>query len=134
MTMERIYSIFKEGGKAKDACYHKVRAKYAVWPSAYASGALVQCRKKGASNWGNKTESKKSGGIFSKEKEQGLHGWFSRNNGKGWVNCKTGGPCGREDSSKGSYPACRPTLSACKKFKKPSGKTSKERYSWKRKD
>ena len=36
----------------KDACYHKVKARYKVWPSAYASGALVQCRKKGASNWG----------------------------------------------------------------------------------
>ena len=40
----------------KDACYHKVRSRYKVWPSAYASGALVQCRKKGASNWGNKSE------------------------------------------------------------------------------
>ena len=25
-------------------------------PSAYASGALVKCRKKGAKNWGNKTK------------------------------------------------------------------------------
>jgi len=41
----------------KDACYHKVKSRYKVWPSAYASGALVQCRKKGASNWGNKSES-----------------------------------------------------------------------------
>lgn len=38
----------------KDACYHKVKSRYKVWPSAYASGALVQCRKKGAKNWGNK--------------------------------------------------------------------------------
>ncbi len=37
----------------KDACYHKVKSRYKVWPSAYASGALVQCRKKGAKNWGN---------------------------------------------------------------------------------
>ena len=36
----------------QDACYHKVRSRYKVWPSAYASGALVQCRKKGAANWG----------------------------------------------------------------------------------
>ena len=40
----------------KDACYHKVRSRYKVWPSAYASGALVQCRKKGAKNWGNKSK------------------------------------------------------------------------------
>jgi hypothetical protein len=37
----------------KDACYHKVKSRYSVWPSAYASGALVKCRKKGAKNWGN---------------------------------------------------------------------------------
>lgn len=36
----------------KDACYSKVKARYKVWPSAYASGALVKCRKKGAKNWG----------------------------------------------------------------------------------
>jgi hypothetical protein len=38
----------------KDACYYKVKSRYKVWPSAYASGALVKCRKKGAKNWGNK--------------------------------------------------------------------------------
>jgi hypothetical protein len=37
----------------QDACYRKVKSRYKVWPSAYASGALVQCRKKGAKNWGN---------------------------------------------------------------------------------
>ena len=42
-----------EAAGKKDACYHKVKARYKVWPSAYASGALVQCRKKGAKNWGN---------------------------------------------------------------------------------
>jgi hypothetical protein len=36
----------------KDACYYKVKSRYKVWPSAYASGALVQCRKKGADSWG----------------------------------------------------------------------------------
>ena len=40
----------------KDACYYKVKSRYSVWPSAYASGALVKCRKKGAKNWGNKSE------------------------------------------------------------------------------
>ena len=40
----------------KDACYHKVKASAKVWPSAYASGRLVQCRKKGAANYGNKNE------------------------------------------------------------------------------
>ena len=44
---------FDEAAGEKDACYHKVKSRYKVWPSAYASGALVQCRKKGAANWGN---------------------------------------------------------------------------------
>ena len=42
--------------EVKDACYHKVKSRYAVFPSAYASGALVKCRKAGAGNWGNKTK------------------------------------------------------------------------------
>ena len=46
--------ILKKGGTVKDACYNKVKGRYKVWPSAYASGALVQCRKVGAKNWGNK--------------------------------------------------------------------------------
>ncbi len=44
------------GSGTKDACYHKVKARYSVWPSAYASGALVKCRKAGVSNWGNSTK------------------------------------------------------------------------------
>jgi hypothetical protein len=40
----------------RDACYHKVKSRYSVWPSAYGSGSLVQCRKVGAENWGNKSE------------------------------------------------------------------------------
>ena len=49
----------KKKKSKKDACYHKVRSRYAVWPSAYASGALVKCRKVGAKNWGNKSKKKK---------------------------------------------------------------------------
>ena len=45
-----------KGSGTKDACYHKVKSRYSVWPSAYASGALVKCRKKGAKNWGNKSK------------------------------------------------------------------------------
>ena len=53
--MKEEVEIQEEEGK-KDACYKKVKARYDVWPSAYASGALVKCRKKGAANWGNKSE------------------------------------------------------------------------------
>ena len=61
---------FDEAAGEKDACYHKVKSRYSVWPSAYASGALVKCRKVGAKNWGNKT--KKEGyelGEMATEKE-----------------------------------------------------------------
>jgi hypothetical protein len=45
----------KKKGK-KDACYYKVKRAVKVWPSAYASGQLVQCRKRGAANYGNKSK------------------------------------------------------------------------------
>jgi hypothetical protein len=142
LTVEVIKTTFEEGEyeiieedkkkkKKKDACYYKVKSRYDVWPSAYASGALVKCRKVGAKNWGNSTdesvdEVKKT--DFSKEKEKGLHGWFERQGGEGksqgWVDCNTckkdpeSGrkkckPCGRQEGEKRKYPACRPTPSAC---------------------
>jgi len=52
----KISPLNKEG--KKDACYHKVKSRVKVWPSAYASGQLVQCRKAGAANWGNKSKKK----------------------------------------------------------------------------
>ena len=57
MTKKEEYEIEEEDKKGKssgkkDACYHKVKASASVWPSAYASGRLVQCRKKGAANYG----------------------------------------------------------------------------------
>ena len=56
---EELEAVFNEDkGTKKDACYSKVKSRYKVWPSAYASGALVKCRKVGAKNWGN---SKKEG-------------------------------------------------------------------------
>ena len=45
-----------KGSGKKDACYSEVKSRYDVWPSAYASGALVKCRKVGAANWGTKSE------------------------------------------------------------------------------
>ena len=65
----------------------------------------------------------------------GLTKWFSRNKGKSWVNCKTGGPCGRKSKkSGGSYPACRPTMAQCKTAKGKAStrkKTSSKRVDWK---
>ena len=57
--------------KAKrDACYHKVRSRYDVWPSAYASGALVKCRKVGAANWGNKSKKNEELEMSEEEKQE----------------------------------------------------------------
>jgi hypothetical protein len=55
-TGEERQIFFSEKEGKKDACYNKVKSRYKVWPSAYASGALVKCRKAGASNWGNSTK------------------------------------------------------------------------------
>ena len=57
---------FDEAAGKKDACYRKVKARYDVWPSAYASGALVKCRKVGAKNWGNKSKKEGYPGISIK--------------------------------------------------------------------
>ena len=46
----------------KDACYHKVKARYKVFPSAYASGAIAKCRKVGAANYGTGGKKKARGG------------------------------------------------------------------------
>ena len=120
----------KKKKKAKrDACYHKVKSRYKVWPSAYASGALVKCRKVGAKNWGNSTKEET---LVEKRKltkkpssETSLRDWFGRKGAKGstggWVDCNApdgkGGykSCGRKSGEKRSkYPACRPTPAGCK--------------------
>lgn len=62
--------------------------------------------------------------------KEGLAKWFSRNNGTGWVDCKTGKPCGRTKGEKRDYPACRPTKAQCKTSKPKSKKSSGKRVSW----
>jgi len=96
----------------KDACYYKVKSRYSVWPSAYASGALVKCRKKGASNWGNggkKNESSILEGI--NRADESLHDWFTKEK---WVRMDTKGnikgPCAREPGE--GKPKCLPQSKA----------------------
>ena len=52
--------------------------------SAYASGALVKCRKVGAKNWGNKSK-KKNEGLYEEEESptQGSNGFGFRR----WCRC-----------------------------------------------
>jgi hypothetical protein len=57
-----------------------------------------------------------------------LRDWFAKNDGKGWVDCKTGKPCGRKKGEKRAYPACRPTMAQCTSAAKK--KTGPERISW----
>ncbi len=40
------------------------------------------------------------------KKSNSLRTWFSQNKGKGWIDCKTGKPCGRKKAkgSKRPYP------------------------------
>ncbi len=59
--MNEEKDIKGKGSGKKDACYSKVKSRYDVWPSAYASGALVKCRKVGAANWGTKSEDRWDG-------------------------------------------------------------------------
>jgi len=143
--------LLSEKESKKDACYSKVKSRYKVWPSAYASGALVKCRKVGAKNWGNsKKENINRARIrelveaelskINESDSEGLRKWFGRKGEKGsksgWVDCntcrkdkKTGrkkcSACGRESGEKrAKYPKCRPTPSACSK-KGNYGKKSK---------
>ena len=39
-------------------------------------------------------------------KKETLKDWFSKNDGKGWIDCKTGKPCGRKSktNTKRPYP------------------------------
>lgn len=82
-------------------------------------------------NFDNLVDSLINEAKFSLEKKYGLRGWFMRNKGKGWVDCRTGKPCGRQKGEKRKgYPACRPTKSMCSSRKRL--KKSKKRISWKK--
>jgi hypothetical protein len=82
----------KKSGK-KDACYKKIKAavkkKGGTWPSAYASGRLVQCREKGAANW-NEGGSKKNESIEEEVVQE------QKNCGCGQNPCKTYGKVNEE--------------------------------------
>ncbi len=69
----------------KDACYYKVKNRYKVWPSAYASGALVKCRKRGASNWGkSKTNENLYFNVVGTDKKTLITEFNMRRDVRGW--------------------------------------------------
>jgi len=45
VSKELTEAQFDEAAGEKDACYRKVKSRYKVWPSAYASGALQNAAK-----------------------------------------------------------------------------------------
>ena len=128
-----------KGSGSKDACYHKVKSRYSVWPSAYASGALVKCRKVGAANWGNSSKKEDYGNIsfqdFIYEKcwkgyeKKGMKTMF----GKRYPNCvkkeeadlpvdecwKTHKKVGMKMKGGKMVPDCRPKNEAVETEKKP---------------
>ena len=134
--------------KKEDACTKKVKRRYKVWPSAYASGAVVQCRR--GKIWKGLKEDAADEQLFENteyeqfeafQQDENLKKWFSRQGapGKkgGWVDCnapkykkgkKVGyKSCGRAEGEKRSkYPACRPTAAACKKRSKSWGKKARK--------
>mgnify|MGYP003117138162 CR=1 FL=1 len=127
--------------KKDDRCTRIAKRKYDVWPSAYASGAVVRCRKGEIWKGLKEDDDDEKVDIIDEENvEEDLRKWFGRKGApgskSGWVDCntcrkdkKTGRKkckaCGREKGEKrAKYPACRPTPAACGKRGK-WGKKSK---------
>lgn len=124
LTKESLEQLVWEILSEKDdRCTRIAKSKYDVWPSAYASGAVVRCRK--GDIWKDVKE------VFTRilQEDESLRKWFGRKGapGKtgGWVDCNapirkdgkiTGyKSCGRQDGEERSkYPACRPTAAGCK--------------------
>ena len=77
----------------KDACYHKVKARYRVFPSAYASGAIAKCRKVGAANYG-------TGGKKEEEKGEGF-GWSLKHENGGAAVTKAKRPSSNPNVARG---------------------------------
>jgi hypothetical protein len=84
----------------KDACYHRVKAQYDVFPSARASQAIAKCRKG-------------SGNVRKTKAGSDLKRWQAEK----WQDTKSGKACGA--GGKNEY--CRPT-------KKVSKDTPKTKY------
>jgi hypothetical protein len=94
-TNKKLYNEVKE----------KVKSRVNKWPSAYASGQLVQ-------------EYKRKGGKYRNSFFGSLTRWFKEK----WVDVCTGKPCGRSESERRGYPYCRPS----KRVSSKSPKTVKE--------
>ncbi len=147
----------------KDRCYYLAKQKYDVFPSAYASGFIVRCRKGKVGRKKKKSRRKNESldleillqqadklleGTFDKEEAEGLRGWFRRRGGrgksKGWVDCntcrtnpktgrKTCKTCGRQSGEKRSKYPACRPTPAACTRKGTSSKRGPQRVSWKKK-
>ena len=79
---------------------NRIKNKVERWPSAYASGMVVQEYKKIMSEKGKTAYINKV-----PKKETGLKRWFDEK----WIDIKTNKPCGAVHNSK-YYPTCRPKI------------------------
>ena len=127
---EEIHAVISE---KDDRCTRIAKSKYDVWPSAYASGAVVKCRQgkiwkdlkedelsdvdkeelekiekelDGASKM-HKSQSDRIDKITKEEKGEGLRKWFGRKGEPGskggWVDCNAPK---YKDGKKAGYKAC----------------------------
>lgn len=88
----------------KDSCYHSVKARYDVFPSARASQAIAKCRKG-------------KGSVRKTSKGSSLKRWQKEK----WTDTKTGKACG----AGGSNEYCRPKKKVSSKTPKTIGEMSK---------
>ena len=99
----------------------EVKKRVNRWPSAYASGQLVQeyKRRGGKYQCGKKNSNKTPKTPKTPNKsESGLARWFKEK----WIDICTGKPCGRKNPKERKYPYCRPS----RRVNKSTPKTSKE--------
>jgi hypothetical protein len=87
----------------KDSCYHSVKSRYAVFPSARASQAIAKCRKG-------------KGQVRKTEKGTELKRWQAEK----WQDTKSGKACGA--GGKNEY--CRPTKRVSSKTPKTKSEIS----------
>lgn len=87
----------------KDSCYHSVKSRYAVFPSARASQAIAKCRKG-------------KGQVRKTKKGTELKRWQAEK----WQDTKSGKACGA--GGKNEY--CRPTKRVSSKTPKTKSEIS----------
>lgn len=95
----------------KDSCYHSVKARYDVFPSARASQAIAKCRKS-------------KGAVRKTSKGTSLKRWQKEK----WTDTKTGKACG----AGGSNEYCRPKKRVSQKTPKTIGEISKSKLAAKK--